>query len=80
MGGRSTVLPSGSAVKNPPAVQETPVQSLGQEDALEKDMQPTPVFSPGDFHGQKGLAGYSPWSRKESDRTEATECPGTEAQ
>ena len=38
MGGRSTVLPSGSAVKNPPAMQETPVQSLGQEDALEKDM------------------------------------------
>ena len=25
---------------------------------------------PGKFHGQKSLAGYSPWGRKESDRTE----------
>ena len=30
---------------------------------------PTPVFLPGDFHGQKGLAGYSPQGRKESDMT-----------
>ena len=26
--------------------------------------QPTPVFLPGEFHGQRGLAGYSPWGRK----------------
>ena len=32
--------------------------------------QPTPVFLPGEFHGQRSLAGYSPWGRKESDRTE----------
>ena len=31
--------------------------------------QLTPVFLPGEFHGQKGLAGYSPWGRKESDTT-----------
>ena len=31
-------FPGGSAVKNPPAVQETWVQSLGQEDPLEKEM------------------------------------------
>ena len=30
------VFPSGSVVKNPPAMQETWVQSLGQEDPLEK--------------------------------------------
>ena len=29
--------------------------------------QPTPVFLPGEFHGQRSLAGYSPWGRKESD-------------
>ena len=29
--------------------------------------QPTPVFLPGEFHGQRSLAGYSPWSRKELD-------------
>ena len=26
--------------------------------------QPTPVFLPGDSHGQRSLAGYSPWGRK----------------
>ena len=31
-------------VKNPPAMQETPVQLLGWEDLLEKDRLPTPVF------------------------------------
>ena len=30
-------------------------------------MQPTPVFLPGEFHGQRSLAGYSPWGHKESD-------------
>ena len=32
--------------------------------------QPTPVFLPGEPHGQRSLAGYSPWGCKESDRTE----------
>ena len=32
--------------------------------------QPTPVFLPGEFHGQRSLEGYSPWGCKESDRTE----------
>ena len=31
-------------VKNPPAIQETPVQFLGREDPLENDRLPTPVF------------------------------------
>ena len=30
----------------------------------------TPVFLPGEFHGQRSLAGYSPWGRKESNTTE----------
>ena len=34
-------------VKNLPAMWETQVQSLGQEDSLEKGMEPTPVFLPG---------------------------------
>ena len=33
--------------------------------------QPTPVFLPVESHGQKSLVGYSPWSREESDMTEA---------
>ena len=32
--------------------------------------QPTPVFSPGEAHGQRSLAGCSPWGHKESDTTE----------
>ena len=31
-------------IKNPPAMQETPVRFLGQEDPLERDRLPTPVF------------------------------------
>ena len=34
--------------------------------------QPTPVFLPGEAHGQRNLAGYSPQGHKESDTTEAT--------
>ena len=34
-----------------------------------KKWQPTPVFLPGESHGQKSLAGYSPWGHKESDMT-----------
>ena len=30
----------------------------------------TLVFLPGEFHGQRSLAGYSPWGHKESDMTE----------
>ena len=52
-------------VKNPPAMLQTQVWSLGQEDPLEKEMQPTPVFLSGEFHGWRILEGYSPWGRKE---------------
>ena len=38
--------------------------------------QPTPVFLPGKFHGQRNLVGYSPWSRKESDMTEHSNSNG----
>ena len=33
--------------------------------------QPTPVFLPGEFHGQRSLVGYSPWGCKELDMTKA---------
>ena len=48
------------------------VSSLSQEDPLEEDMQPTPVFLPGKSHEQSSLAAYSPQGCKESDTTEAT--------
>ena len=52
-------------VKNPPAMWETWVQSLGWEDPLEKERLPTPVCWPEEFHGL-----YSPWGHKEWDTTE----------
>ena len=42
------------------------VQSLGQEDPLEKG-QPTPVFLPGESREQRSLAGYSGSQRVRHD-------------
>ena len=56
-------------VKNLPAMLETWVQSLGQEDLLGKGMAASPVFLPGESHGLRSLAGYSLWGHKESDTT-----------
>ena len=52
-------------VKNPPAMRETWVQSLGWEDPLEKGKATHTIFWPGEFHGL-----YSPWGCKGSDTTE----------
>ena len=35
-----------------------------------REWQPTPVFLPGEFHGQRSLGGYSPWGQKASEATE----------
>ena len=40
-------------MKNLPAMQETQVQSLGQEDRPEEGMEPTAVFLPGECHGEE---------------------------
>ena len=48
-------------VKNLPAMQETRVQSLGQEDPLEKGMAtPHSSILPGESQGQRSLAGTRP--------------------
>ena len=57
-------------VKNLPEMQETWVQSLIGKSPWSRKWQPTPVFLPGEFHGQRSMAGYSPWDHKESDTTE----------
>ena len=44
----------------------------GWEDPWIRRWQPTPVFLPGESHGQRNLAGNSPWGCKESDMTEVT--------
>ena len=45
-------------VKNLPAMQETQVRSLGQEDPWRREWLPTPVFLPGEFCGQRRQLGY----------------------
>ena len=58
-------------VKRLPAVQETWIRSLGQEDPpWRRKWQPTPVLLPGKSHRQRSLVDYSPWDHKESDTTE----------
>ena len=52
-------------VKNPPAMRETWIQSLGQEDPLEKG---TATYSSTAWSKEPG--GLSPWGHKESDATE----------
>ena len=57
-------------VKNLPAMRETQVRSLGQEEPLEDQWQCTPIFMPGKSHGQRSLVGYSPWGHTELDTSE----------
>ena len=45
-------------------------RSLGREDPLEEDIATHSSILAGEFHGQRGLAGHSPWGRKELDTTE----------
>ena len=52
-------------VKNLPLVWETQVWFLGWEDPLEKRMATHSGMLAGEFHGQRILAGYSPWGHKE---------------
>ena len=62
-------------VKNPPAnagdIKEW-IQSLGQEDPLEEGMANYSSILAWRTHGQRSLAGYSPYGHTESDMTEAT--------
>ena len=57
-------------VNNLPAMQETQVQSRVGKIPRRRGWLPSPVFLLWEFHGQRNLAGYSPWGRKESDTTD----------
>ena len=67
-------FPGGASGKEPACqtqkTLQTRVQSLGQEDPLEKGMAIHSLFLPGEVHGQRSMAGYSPCGQKESDMTE----------
>ena len=57
-------------VKNPSAMGETWVWSLGWEDPLEKWMATHSRILAWEFHGQRSLVAYSQWGCKELDMTE----------
>ena len=63
----SDSFPGGLVVKNPPA--NAGDVGLIREIPSWRKWQPTLVFLPGEFHGQRSLAGYSPWDCKELDKT-----------
>ena len=51
-------------LKHLPAIWETQVWSLGQEDPLEKEMATHSSILAGESHGWRSLVGYSPWGRR----------------
>ena len=51
----------------------TRIQSLGGKTPWRRTRQSPLVFSPGESHGQRSLAGYSPWGFRGSDTAEAPE-------
>ena len=63
-------FPGGSVVKNPPDnVGDTGLIPGPQRFPWKRKWQPTPVFLPGNFYGQRILVGYSPWGHRELDMT-----------
>ena len=58
------------SVKHMPALWETWVRSLDQEDPLDKEMATHSNTLAWKSHGQRSLVGYSPWGHKELDTTE----------
>ena len=56
--------PVAQRLKHLPRMRETRVQSLGQEDPLEKEMATCSVFLPGESHGRRSLVDYSPQGRE----------------
>ena len=63
---------SGSVVKNPPAMQQTRVQSLGREDPLEESMATHSSILAQRLSYTEEPGSYSPWGHKELDITEST--------
>jgi len=63
--------------KNPPAnagdIRDVEFNPWVRKIPWRRAWQPTPVFLPGESHGQRSLVGYSPWGCKELNWTEVTE-------
>ena len=63
-------FPSGSACKESACNVGPGFDPWVGKISLRMAWQPTPVFLPGESHGQRGLKGYSPWGHKEKDMTQ----------
>jgi len=59
-------------VKNLPAVQDAWFDPWVRKISWRRAWLPTPVFLPGESHGQRSLGGYSPHCRKELDTAAMT--------
>ena len=57
-------------VKNVPVMRRPRFSPWAGKTPWRRECLPTPVFSPGESHGQRSLSGCSPWGLKESDTTE----------
>ena len=66
-------FPGGSVVKNPSRRHRRyRFPSISGKIPWRRKMKPTPVFLPGEVHGQRRLEGYNPWCHKESVTTKHT--------
>ena len=63
---------SGGISSKEPQVTKRPGFGLWVGKIWRRAWQPSPVFFPGESHGQRSLVGYSPWGHKESDMTKGT--------
>ena len=71
MGRKTRGFPSGSDCKESACNSgDTGFNPRVRKIPWRRDWQPTPVFLPGEFHGQRSLVGYSSWGHKEVDTTE----------
>ena len=67
-------FPGGTVVKSPPTNAKRHRRCrfspwFGKK-PWEREWLLTPEFLPGEFHGQRSMAGYSPWGHKELDVAE----------
>ena len=76
-------FPGGPMVKNPPTMQEKRFDPWVRNIPWSRKLQTSPVFVPGKSHGQRSLAGYSPWDCKRlghdlvAKEQQRTAIPGT---
>ena len=64
------VFPVAQMVKNRPQCGRLGFDPWVRKIPWRRKWRPSPVFLPGEAHGQRSLVGYSPWDHRESDMTE----------